>query len=219
MSAHGAVPPAGTVVLVHGLWFGAWSLKPLANRLSRAGYRPRRFRYRTTHAGLERHAQDLRRFVDEAPDEPLHFVAHSLGGLLVVKMLAESQDLPAGRVVLLGSPLRGSAVARKSARIPGGRILLGQALPALDCDHGAVSCRREVAMIAGTRGFGLGLLVGGPGGPGDGTVSLAETRAEGLAGRLELPVTHTGMLFSRAVAGEIECFLRSGRFEGTPRGR
>lgn len=207
---------APTVVLVHGLWFGAWSLALLARRLRRAGFEPLRFRYRSTRIGLEGHARDLGRFVAANPRPTVHFVAHSMGGLVVLKMLAGAEGLPAGRIVLLGSPLAGSAVARRSTRIPGGRRLLGAALEALDGGHGAVETTREVGMIAGTRGIGLGLLVGGTGGPGDGTVALAETRAEGLADRLELPVTHTGMLMSRAVVRHTVRFLRSGSFSEVP---
>ena len=201
---------AGDVVLVHGLWFGAWSLKLLQRRLRRAGFRPRRFRYRTTRGGLEQHARDLRDFVGEA--EHPQFVAHSMGGLVTLRMLAQAPELAAARVVLLGSPLRGSAVARKAERIPGGRRLLGQARDALLHDHGPLAVANPVGMIAGTRGVGLGLLVGGAGGPGDGTVALAETRSEGLVDHLELPVTHTGMLFSREVARQAVYFLQAGGF-------
>jgi hypothetical protein len=135
-----------------------------------------------------------------------------LGGLVVLQMLAEAEDLPGGRVVLLGSPLRGSAVARRAARVPGGRRLLGAALDTLD-RGGEIAAAHEIGMIAGTRGVGLGLLVGGTGGPGDGTVAVAETQADGLADCIELSVTHTGMLGSPAVARQVEAFLRRGRFE------
>lgn len=204
---------APQVVLVHGLWFGAWSLAPLARRLTAAGFEPRRFRYRTTAAALDQHARDLRAFVGPEPRAPLHFVAHSLGGLVTLRMLAEHGDLPAGRVVLLGSPLHGSAVARKAIRVPGGRRLLGVARPTLETGFSALAAGREIGMIAGTRGVGLGLLVGGTDGPGDGTVALAETRDEGLADHVTLPVTHTGMLFSRAVARQACRFLQTGRFD------
>jgi hypothetical protein len=74
----------------------------------------------------------------------------------------------------------------------------------------------QTGMIAGSRSFGLGLLVGGTAGAGDGTVAVRETRAEGLRNHLVLPVTHTGMLFSRAVARQVSGFLRSGSFSGGP---
>lgn len=204
------------VVLVHGLWFGPWSLTLLARRLRRAGFHTRSFRYRTTRQSLDRHAADLRAFIGGVRERPLHIVAHSLGGLLTLEMLAHAEGLEAARVVLLGSPLGRSAVAHKAGRVPGGRQLIGAARDALLNDHGPLAVPNPVGMIAGTRGIGLDLLLGGTGGPGDGTVALAETRAEGLADRLELPVTHTGMLFSRAVAAQTVQFLRSGRFSPSP---
>jgi hypothetical protein len=75
---------------------------------------------------------------------------------------------------------------------------------------------RDIGMIAGSRSIGLGLLLGGLGEPGDGTVAVAETRAEGLRQHRLLPVTHTGMLFSKQVAREVAYFLRTGSFTPSP---
>lgn len=209
-------PARPTVVLVHGLWFGAWSLAVMARRLRRAGFEPLRFHYPSTRGGLQHHARGLRLFVAQFPRETLHFVAHSMGGLVVLKMLADAERLPGGRVVLLGSPLGGSEVARRSERIPGGGQLLGTALTTLKRGFDAIGSGCDVGMIAGTREIGLGMLVGGAGAPGDGTVALAETLAEGLTDRLELPVTHTGLVVSRAVARQAVVFLQSGRFDPSP---
>lgn len=214
MSAPRAAAPQ--LVLVHGLWFGAWSLGLLARRLARQGYAVRRFRYRTTRAGLDQHAAALRQFVG-TPDAPqLHFVAHSLGGLVTLRMLAAGGQLPPGRVVLLGSPLNGSTVARRAGNWPGGKHLFGAVRPALAEGCLDMPPDRPTGAIAGQRGFGLGQLAGGYEGPGDGTVALSETLAPGLAAHLVLPVTHTGMLFSREVARQAGAFLRSGRFDEGP---
>lgn len=213
MNAQSPTESAPVVVLVHGLWFGAWSLALLARRLRRAGFATRHFRYRTTRDGLQRHARALREFIGAPGPAPLHFVAHSLGGLVTLRMLADAADLPDGRIVLLGSPLQGSAVSRKAARIPGGCRLLGAALTGLESGFRSLPAGHETGMIAGSRALGLGLLVGGTGGRGDGTVALRETRLEGLKDHVVLPVTHTGMLFSRKVAEHAIEFLRSGRFE------
>jgi pimeloyl-ACP methyl ester carboxylesterase len=209
-------PPAPLVVLVHGLWFGPWSLGLLARRLRRAGFETRCFRYRSTRADLAAHARELRRFVGDPGNRPLHFVAHSLGGLVTLRMLAERADLPFGRVVLLGSPLKGSVAARKSNRVPGAARLLGAAQPALEAGFARVAADRDIGMIAGSRGIGLGLFLGGLGEPGDGTVAVSETRSDGLLEHRLLPVTHTGMLFSRRVAREVAQFLRVGRFGSSP---
>jgi pimeloyl-ACP methyl ester carboxylesterase len=204
------------VVLVHGLWFGPRSLALLGRRLHRAGFQPVRFRYRSTRAGLEEHARALWRFIEDRKSPELHFVAHSLGGLVTLQMLRGHGQLPPGRVVLLGSPLRGSLVARKSAAVPGNGFLLGAARPALETGFTGRVSDHEIGMIAGSRSVGLGLLLGGLGEPGDGTVAVSETRSDLLREHRILPVTHTGMLLSREVAREVACFLREGSFGPCP---
>jgi len=200
------------VVLVHGLWFGAWAMALLARRLRQAGFAVRYFRYRSTRQRLGQAARALAEFACSVGAPP-HFVCHSMGGLVTLRMLAEAPNPQFRRVVLLGSPLQGSDVARRAARLPGGKRLLGAARPALEAGYTAVTAGSEVGAIAGTRSFGLGWLVGGLGGPGDGTVALAETRSDALSDRMKLPVTHTGMLISRKVAGQVVEFLRHGRFD------
>jgi len=205
-----------TVVLVHGLWFGAWSMWLLGRRLRKAGFSTCRFRYRSTRGVLENHSAALRDFLAARPGEGVDFVAHSLGGLVVLRMLVDSPSLTPGRAVLLGSPLTGSTVARRSARIPGFARLPGKVRPDLEAGYSRLPAGWQVGMIAGARSFGLGWLVGGTGGAGDGTVAVSETRAEGLQDHLVLPVTHTGLLLSRAVACRVSGFLRSGSFSRAP---
>jgi len=67
-------------------------------------------------------------------------------------------------------------------------------------------------MIAGTKSFGLGFFTGGLERPNDGTVAVSETDHPRLTDRLTLPVTHTGMLYSKTVARQAAEFLRHGRF-------
>ncbi len=200
------------VILVHGLWFGSWSMARLARKLGVEGFRVRRFSYSSTAAGLAEHAAELRAFALQAEAAQLHFVSHSLGGLLTLMMLNEFDDIPPGRVVMLGSPLVGSIIARRSGRVPGNAKLLGEVREALHRGYDRIPEGRETGMIAGTRGIGLGVLVGGVGGRGDGTVAVRETRAEGLQDHLELPVTHTGLIYSREVARQAAFFLRTGGF-------
>lgn len=204
------------VVLVHGLWFGAWTMRPLASQLRKAGFIVRRFNYRTTRGGLTAHARRLRGFAARSKNPRQHFVAHSLGGLVTLQMLADFRDLPPGRVVFLASPVGGSSVARKTRKIPGSRKLLGEIRSALESGFKPASMAREAGMIAGSKTIGLGMLVGGPGGPGDGTVSISETRIDGLKDHLVLPVTHTSMLYSPEVAKQTARFLETGGFKHPP---
>lgn len=200
------------VILVHGLWFGAWTMRPLARALRKSGFDVRRFNYRTTRGGLAAHARRLRAFAARSKHVRQHFVAHSLGGLVTLQMLADFRDLPPGRVVFLASPVHGSTVARKTSRIPGSRKLLGDVRSALESGFKPVSMNRDAGMIAGSKTIGLGLIVGGHGGPGDGTVSISETRVDGLRDHLVLPVTHTSILYSPGVASQAAHFLETGGF-------
>ena len=203
------------IILVHGLWFGAWAMARLDRQLSKAGFRVRRFRYSSTAGDLQAHATQLQEFVVQSSSDQLHFLSHSLGGLVTLKMLSECKTLPPGRLVLLGSPLDGSVVARRSSRIPGAGKLLGKVRATLERGYKQLPDDRETGMIAGSRGFGLGMLVGGARKQSDGTVAINETMAEGLKDHFVLPVTHTGMLFSKEVARQAAAFFRNGSFDRT----
>lgn len=204
---------ASETVLVHGLWFGCWAMGRVASGLRDAGQRTRCFSYPSTRGGLSRHAASLRRFAGQSSAQTLNFVGHSLGGLVILRMLADAEGLPPGRVVLLGSPLRGSTVVRRTVRLPGSRLFLGDSRPALDRGFEPVPEDRETGMIAGSRQVGLGWIAGGVGGPGDGTVAVTETRVPGLADHCILPVSHSGLVISREVIRQTVMFLQTGRFE------
>jgi pimeloyl-ACP methyl ester carboxylesterase len=182
-------------------------------RLRRPGYNIRFFSYRSTKATAEDCAGSLAELVREAPPgAPPHLVGHSLGGLLILRLLAMSHAPPIGRVVLLGTPMQGSEAARKALQLPGGAALLGVAASTLCAGSHGFRGNYEVGMIAGSRAFGLGRIAGLMGKASDGTVALEETHSECLTAHVTLPVSHTGMLFSSLVAQEIRCFIEQGRF-------
>jgi len=202
------------VILVHGLWYGKSTMSFLARHLRRNGFGASLFSYRATGSPLASHALRLAQFAEESygSGAQLNFVGHSLGGLVILHMLAAWRGHLTGRAVLLGTPLHGSQVARNMTRIPGGKILLGQVAADLCSGRRLRRSGCEVGMIAGCRPIGLGRLLGQSGISSDGTVALEEADAPWLAGRVVLPVSHTGMLFSTPVADEVVSFLRDGRF-------
>lgn len=208
MNAQGA-----EIILVHGLWFGASFMAPMARRLERqTGLPVRRINYRSTRGELGEHADRLYDFSQRSKATTKHLVGHSLGGLVILKMLSRQPEFPPGRVVFLGSPIHGSRAARKMQKIPGAPALLGKIKADLEKGFDGSFAAREAGMIAGTRPVGLGLFVGGLGGPGDGTVALAETRAEWLREHYELDLTHTGLIYSRKAAQKTAEFIETGSF-------
>jgi pimeloyl-ACP methyl ester carboxylesterase len=202
------------VVLVHGLWYRGLGMLPLARRLRRLGFEPRRPSWPTLRGDFLDSADKLADFAAHQRARRLHFVGHSLGGVLVLKALERhGERLPDGRVVLLGSPVRGSGVARRMARTPGLRALLGGSAPALTGGFAHAPPDREVGVIAGTAGVGAGRVLGGLPHPHDGTVAAVETELPDCGGRIELPVTHTGLVLSAEVARSVAAFLRDGNFD------
>lgn len=210
-SAEAAAP---LVVLLHGLWCNHLLMAPLARRLGRCGFRVARFDYPSVRCSPEQNAFALAHWLEQQRASSVHFVAHSLGGLILCHLFAHFPQQPAGRVVLLGTPLGGSRSAARLAQLPGGRRMLGSSL-----DHGllgdapAWSGTREVGVIAGTVGVGLGVLLGSLQTTGDGAVAVTETMAPGVSDHLRVRTSHTGLLFSAAVARQVCTFLRQGRFQ------
>ena len=138
---------------------------------------------------------------------------HSLGGLVLLHLFERFEVSRPGRVVLLGSPARGSAVARVLASRNLTRPLIGRS-----GERGLLGggprwvAERDLGTIAGERSVGVGRVLGGIEGPSDGTVAVSETWIPGAKDRVCLPVTHVGLVFSSAVLEHTERFLRTGRF-------
>jgi len=203
------------VVLLHGLWMPAAVMLPLAWRLDGGDFRTRLFGYPSMRAGLLENAGRLARFVAALNAEKVHFVGHSLGGLVVLCMLGRESSLPPGRIVLAGSPYRDSYAGRVLAGNFIGRYALGRSIREwLDAPKPASFAGREIGVIAGSLGVGLGRVVATDlPAPNDGVVTVDETRLDAACDHIVLPVSHATMLVSRRVARQARAFLRDGRFD------
>ncbi len=202
---------AEPVILLHGLMMRSPALWPLAARLRRRGFAPQCFDYGTLWGSPARASERLAMRLYALQPGPVHLVAHSLGGLIALDTLIKYQKLPPGRVVCLGSPLAGSSAARGLQRVGLG-LVSGRSGPLLRSGLPQLPEARQVAMLAGGRSLGLGRFFGDFDGINDGTVAVWETRLPGLAGHRVLPVSHSGLIFSEAVAELTAYFLREGAF-------
>ena len=203
------------VILLHGLWMRGFALAMLHRRLIEDGFRVHRFDYLSVAATQQRILDRLQARMDElaAEADAVHLVGHSLGGLLALRACLEARELPHGRIVCLGSPVKGSAAARGFAGWGrGGEVLLGHNRELLQQGFERWDGPREVGMIAGCMPLGLGAVLGHFEGQHDGTVAVDETRLPGLADHCVVEANHTGLLFSVDVARQVGQFLRSGRF-------
>jgi len=210
--ARGKGRMAESVVLLHGVWMRSPALLMLSNRLRARGFNPIRFDYSSLFRMPSRSMEKLAMKLYGLGPGPVHLVGHSLGGLMAIETLNRYQKLPAGRVVCLGSPLAGSGTARvlHEKHLS---FMTGKSGPLLRGGLMQVPDGRDVGMIAGAKGRGLGKIIRKFDGLHDGTVAVWETRIPGLREHIVVPVSHTGLVFSKEVAEHTADFLLNGSFE------
>lgn len=210
-----------TVLLFHGLGRLATSMRPMARALQREGYAVRNVGYPSRTQPVAHLAREaVARAVEaaqEAGAERIHFVTHSMGGVLV-RAYAEAAELPDGaRAVMLAPPHGGSELADRFRDTALFRRICGPAF--LDMGTGPEgACQSlgalalEAGIIAGDRNvfpfFGRHFE-----GPTDGIVAVWSTKASGFADHLVVPHGHTFLMRSPDVIRQTLHFLRHGRFD------
>lgn len=172
----------------------------LAVYLRRSGTRVVNWRYPTLRLSVEAHAAALRALVlslASSDVDRIHFVTHSLGGIVARAALAEP-IAKVGRVVMLAPPNCGSRAARLLSRVsswPRSLVQLSDAPDSFVRTLGAPCV--EVGVIAGRY---------------DGKVPVARTHLAGQADHLVVPAFHTWLMWRRDVCRQVSAFLRDGRF-------
>jgi len=210
------------VILLHGLCRSSRSMEPMRRALVRAGYCVTNVDYPSRHGTVEAMSEaaigpaleDCRR----CGAAKVHFVTHSLGGILVRSYFARHSADDVGRVVMLGPPNQGSEVVDRIGSWslfslvngPAGREL-GTKADSLPNKLGAANfC---VGVIAGNRSINwINSLLFIPG-PDDGKVSVERTRLAGMADHIVVPTTHPLMMRKREVIRQTIEFLRRGTFD------
>jgi hypothetical protein len=185
--------------------------------LEKAGFATVNLGYPSTRMTIEALAA---RFLDpalraaQARGGKIHFVTHSMGGI-VLRAWLYSHELPAtSRIVMLAPPNQGSALAERLSGLALYQALHGPAglqLTTTGLPRGLGPVQAQLGVIAGTRSLNplFSLLVPGPD---DGKVAVAETQVAGMDEFLVLPVTHTWMMWNSRVQEATVRFLSAGTF-------
>ncbi|GMO30204.1 alpha/beta fold hydrolase [Bradyrhizobium sp. TM233] len=206
------------MVLLHGIARTSASLTKLERALRAAGFATLNIDYPSRKKPIVALADDLHpaisRFAER--DAPLHFVAHSMGGLVARAYVAKHRPARLGSVVMLGTPNGGSEVADllSGSRLyralygPAGLELTTElrpdALPSLDYPVGVIAGSRFVDPVAG-----LFVLPK----PNDGRVSVQSALLAGMADHIVVKTSHTGLPRHAAAIAQTIAFLREGRFQ------
>jgi pimeloyl-ACP methyl ester carboxylesterase len=203
------------VVYVHGLWMSGGESLFLRRRLANEfGLQVHPFRYSAALSTMTEITARLQSFVESLASPMVHFVGHSLGGLVIYRFLERFPEQPPGRAVFMGTPSVASKVAEQAGHSRLVASLMGQPVAdeLLQPQERRWTVDRPLGIIAGTQPIGVGQMLVQFEEDSDGTVAVSETRLPGATDHLMLPVSHLGMLVSPRVAREIGTFLQEGRF-------
>ena len=203
------------VVYVHGLWLPGEESLLLRHRLSQEfSLTLHSLRYSAVLSGMDAITARLQEVVRGLAAPEVHFIGHSLGGLILYRYFERFPQHPPGRVVFLGVPSVGSRAAERAARFAPVAHLMGQSVidELLFAGERRWSHPQQLGIVAGTQPLGVGQLLANFHEDNDGTVAVSETHIAGATDQIVLPVSHLGMLVSPRVANEIGLFLTQGRF-------
>lgn len=222
-----AAPAAASdcVVLLHGLIRTSSSMERMAESLQEAGYRTANIDYPSRDYTVEELApmaveKGLEACRAEDDVDSIHFVTHSLGGILVRQYLSENDIPELGRVVMLGPPNQGSAAVDQLGDVPGFDWLNGPAGKQLGQGENSVPLRLgpatfELGVIAGNRTIDpvtSAVLEN----PDDGRVSVEDTKLEGMADFVVVDHSHAFMMrMTRPIELTLH-FLKNGNFGPQP---
>jgi pimeloyl-ACP methyl ester carboxylesterase len=207
------------VVLLHGIGRGSRSLRKLEKALQASGFATLNLGYASRKKPLEALAADIHPAVTLFASHcgSIHFVAHSMGGLLTRVYVATYRPAKLGRVVMLGTPNGGSEIADllKDVAIyrayygPAGLQLLTEqdtvltSLPPPDYAVGIIAGIRSIDPIVST------FIVPRPN---DGCVSVQSSKLANMADHTTVKASHPGLVRNRVAIDQTIAFLREGRF-------
>ena len=212
---------ADCAILLHGLARTDASLSRLGDALRNDGYTLINVDYPSRKATVERlareHVGPAVAACRAARTPQIHFVTHSMGGILVRYYLARESLEELGRVVMLSPPNQGSEVVDALRDVPGFHAFHGPAGGQLGTDAESLPLRLgpvsyPVGVITGNKSVNplLSLLIPGED---DGKVSIERSKVNGMADFMVVPHSHPMIMNSEQVISQSKHFLRYGKFD------
>ena len=208
------------VVLLHGLNRSWRAMDKMAESLQQAGFSTANVDYPSSTMPIEDLAPMV---VNEGLQQcrqtgatQIHFVTHSLGGILVRYAQTHDPIPDLGRVVMLGPPNQGSEVIDKTRDWPGIKLFSGEAGLQLGTDGESIPAQLgpvdfELGVIAGT-GTNNPFMSAVLPAEDDGKVTVARTKVDGMDDMKVVDDSHFDMMKSNSVIAATARFLRTGSF-------
>ncbi len=222
LSIAGVVQASDCVVLLHGLIRSSTAMNKMQRELDAAGFVTANIDYPSREHTIEELADmavpaGLEECRSHEGVQRIHFVTHSLGGILVRQYLSSNEIPELGRVVMLGPPNQGSIAADDMGGVPGFEWLNGPAGRQLGKGDDSVPLKLgpanfEVGVIAGNRTIDpitSAMLEN----PDDGRVSVEDTKLDGMTDFVVVEHSHAFMMRMRRPIELTIHFLQTGTFD------
>jgi esterase/lipase len=212
-----------TVILLHGIIRNHFDMLLLEKRMKKEGYACINIKYPSTKHAIEELAEQINTRLEQNEDytgaHKVHFVAHSMGGLITRHILAKHRPANLGSVVMLGTPNKGSEMAdyladHKYLATPF-HFIFGPSASQLRTHH--KHFENEII------DFPLGIIASDAslnpigkqvfGAPNDTVVSIESTKIEGMSDHIIIPSPHALMMFDPRIINQVARFLKYGKFD------
>lgn len=211
-----------TVILLHGIIRNHFDMMLLEKRMKKEGYACINIKYPSTKYSIEALAEQINAQLEQDENytgaDKVHFVVHSMGGLITRHILARHRPVNMGSVIMLGTPNKGSEMAdylaeHKYLASPF-HYIFGPSASQLRTAHKHF----EDEVID----FPLGIIASDAslnpigkqvfGAPNDTLVSIESTKIEGMNDHIIIPSPHALMMFDPRIINQVVAFLKNGKF-------
>lgn len=207
-----------SVVCLHGFMGAPWNMRFIEKKLKKDGWDAVNWGYHSRDCFIEEHGEQLALYLadlaNQKPGQPIHFVAHSMGCLVLLAALNHPycpSEAKMGKIVLIAPPFKGSywgrwlsqfSLAKRLARDYSGQELMTQT--AFDYLGNYPDSLQEVLVIAGNFGFNPILQ-----GANDGTLIVSETVLSIPHEHQVIRRGHKTIIFSKKTYSLIKSFLNT----------
>ena len=215
---------ADCIILLHGLARSADAMTTAQEYFEEQGYAVANVDYPSREHTVEVLApMAVEQGLRECPkNDRVHFLTHSMGGILVRYYLQDNSIENLGRVVMLAPPNNGSEVVDNLRDVPGFEAFNGPAGMQLGTD------RESIPMQLGKVEFELGIIAGDfsvnpllslnlPN-PDDGKVSVESAKVEGMTDFIVVPYSHTFIMNADEVLQQAQNFIENGKYAASKEG-
>ncbi|HHX8290458.1 TPA: triacylglycerol lipase [Vibrio diabolicus] len=201
------------IIILHGLYMHGLVMQPLSQKLRKLGYETQVISYNTVAIDESSLFDSIDHSLNPLTANVL--VGHSLGGLMIKRYLANRKPTTSliSHVVAIGSPLKGASIVGRIQDLGLGAILGNSPHHGLNRHNDAWAFPQKLGSIAGTMPIGARpLLIRNDNTMSDGTVTVEETRLEGMQDHIEVKQTHTSLIYNTFVPQQIDHFIRTDYF-------